>query len=227
MIKYASVINEETGLCEVAVGTNTKFYESIGMKKLDVQQSDVDGNWYLNEKCPMKSEDEKLQEAKAKKYNEANAGARTYLESGNALFEFVRHAEGHSELVSESENPATLKQVQGDNAKSFHIEATDGNIAKLSAYALSFITGVMQPTDTVYWNTKEDETITLNQDELAQVLTGLGQVQALVWTVQFPAYVAMIESAKTPEEVNAIVIDYDNAPVIAQPESDEVKEDVL
>lgn len=59
MIKYAQLINEETGLCTVGIGTNTDFYKSIGMVELDVQQSDIDNAWYLAEKCPMKSDEEK------------------------------------------------------------------------------------------------------------------------------------------------------------------------
>ena len=125
--------------------------------------------------------DELLTEAKQAKYNEANNGAKTYLELGEALFEL-------------SENQ--------------HIEATDGNIGKLSAYALSYITGALTPSDVVYWNTKEDETITLTQEQLATVLQGLGQVQAEVWNVKFPYYLKQIEEAKTADEVQAIVIDY-------------------
>ena len=59
MIKYAKIINKETGLCEVGIGTNTEFYKSIRMVELDVQQSDIDNNWYLSEKCPMKTDEEK------------------------------------------------------------------------------------------------------------------------------------------------------------------------
>ena len=59
MIKYAKLINKETGLCEVGLGTNTDFYKSIGMTQIDVKQSDIDNNWYLTELCPMKSEEEK------------------------------------------------------------------------------------------------------------------------------------------------------------------------
>lgn len=59
MIKFAKVINVETGLCEVGLGTNIEFYKSIGMVQLDVQQSDIDSKWYLSQKCPMKSDDEK------------------------------------------------------------------------------------------------------------------------------------------------------------------------
>ena len=64
MIKYAKVINEETGLVEVGIGTNTEFYKSIGMKKLDVKQSDVDNQWYLSELCPMKTDEQKELEEK-------------------------------------------------------------------------------------------------------------------------------------------------------------------
>lgn len=66
MIKYAKIINQETGLCEVGLGTNIEFYQSIGMTQLDVQQSDIDNNWYLAEKCPMKTDEEKEQEEKAR-----------------------------------------------------------------------------------------------------------------------------------------------------------------
>lgn len=67
MIKYAKIINQETGLCEVGLGTNVEFYKSIGMVELDVEQSDVNNNWYLTEKCPHKSEEEKEQEKRQRK----------------------------------------------------------------------------------------------------------------------------------------------------------------
>lgn len=62
MIKYAKIINEQTGLCEIGLGTNSSFYQSVGMVELDVKQSDIDNNWYLTEKCPMKSDEEKARE---------------------------------------------------------------------------------------------------------------------------------------------------------------------
>lgn len=122
-----------------------------------------------------------LQKAKEAKYQEANSKANEYLQSGEALYEFE---EGK------------------------HIEATDGNIAKMTAYALAFVTGQLQPTDTVVWNTKEDETVELNQEQTGIILAGLGEVQATVWAVKFPAYVQDIEQAQTVGEVNAIEIDY-------------------
>ena len=138
----------------------------------------------MQEGVPVKNPDyaaEQLAQARAAKYKEANEGARAYLESGEALYELEA----------------------GKN-----IEATDGNIGKLSAYALGFITGQLGAGDVVYWNTKEDETIALTQEQLGNALAGLGAVQAEVWNVKFPAYLEMIEACTSADEVRSIVIDY-------------------
>ena len=70
MLKYAKITDEQTGLCKVGTGTNAEFYQSIGMTEQDVCQSSVDGNWYLSEKCPQKTDEEILSELKTKKYYE-------------------------------------------------------------------------------------------------------------------------------------------------------------
>lgn len=62
MKMYAKIINNDTGLCMVGSGNNTAQYRSMAMTPLDVQQSDIDGQWYLKSKCPMKSAEEKEQE---------------------------------------------------------------------------------------------------------------------------------------------------------------------
>lgn len=67
MIKYAKIINNETGLCEVGLGTNTEYYISIGMTEIDVDKSDIDNNWYIFDKCPHKSEEEKEREERERK----------------------------------------------------------------------------------------------------------------------------------------------------------------
>lgn len=183
MIKYAIITNEETGLCDVAAGTNTAYYESIGMTPLDVEQSDIDNSWYLADKCPHKSEEQKLQEAKEVKYDEANTKARIFLETGEALYPFKQ--DGHI----------------------YHIEATDGNIAKIGLKATSLLI-IQDYTTTFPWNTKEDINIQLNALEGKEIAEGLGAIQDNVWTIQFPAYIAEIENAETVEEVEAIVIEY-------------------
>ena len=154
----------------------------------------------MQEGVPVKNPDyaaEQLAQARAAKYKEANEGARAYLESGEALYELE----------------------PGKN-----IEATDGNIGKLSAYALGFITGQLGAGDVVYWNTKEDETIALTQEQLGNALAGLGAVQAEVWNVKFPAYLARIEACTTADEVRGIVVDYSLSVEVPEDDSTPVED---
>lgn len=51
MLKYAKVVNDQTKLCEVGIGTDIDVYISIGMTELDVEQA-YDNNWYLTGYCP-------------------------------------------------------------------------------------------------------------------------------------------------------------------------------
>lgn len=55
MLKYAKTINEETKACEVGLGTNSAFYQSIGMTEMEVEQAH-DGSWYLSGYAPEKPE---------------------------------------------------------------------------------------------------------------------------------------------------------------------------
>ena len=54
---YAKIINEETKQCEVGVGTNAKFYKSIGMTEMDVEQA-YNGQWYVKGYAPAEPETE-------------------------------------------------------------------------------------------------------------------------------------------------------------------------
>lgn len=61
MKKYAKIINEKTKQCEVGIGTNTKFYQSIGMIEMEVEQA-YNGNYYIKGYCPEKLREIKEQE---------------------------------------------------------------------------------------------------------------------------------------------------------------------
>ena len=65
MKKYAKIINEETKLCEVGLGTNSAFYKSIGMTEMKVEQA-YDGAWYLSGYAPAKPEptEEEIKQAR-------------------------------------------------------------------------------------------------------------------------------------------------------------------
>ena len=55
MLKYAKIVNEETKQCEVGLGTNSAFYQSIGMTEMDVEEA-YNGLWYLSGYAPTKPE---------------------------------------------------------------------------------------------------------------------------------------------------------------------------
>lgn len=57
MKKYAKIINENTKLCSVGVGTNESYYKSIGMTEQEVEQA-WNGAWYLLGYAPEKPEEE-------------------------------------------------------------------------------------------------------------------------------------------------------------------------
>ena len=65
MKKYAKITNEETKACEVGLGTNSNFYQSIGMTEMEVEQAYDDG-WYLAGYAPVKPEPTKEEQQKAR-----------------------------------------------------------------------------------------------------------------------------------------------------------------
>lgn len=97
MILYSKIIDEKTGLCDVGTGTNVEFYKSIGFVELDVQQSDIDGMWYLTEKCPMKSDEEKAKKVKNELIEQYN-----YPLKAKVAYTGVRFDYQEQELVFET-----------------------------------------------------------------------------------------------------------------------------
>ncbi len=124
MIKYAKIVNEETGLCEVGLGTNIEFYQSIGMEELDVQQSDIDNNWYLLELCPMKTDEQKELEEKERI-------AKLFL-TGADVERGIYQAKGmdFDDIVA----MVTQLQPEGLNIKALKIELKANNFYRGNPY---------------------------------------------------------------------------------------------
>lgn len=57
MIKYAKILDNETKLCAVGIGTNIEYYKSIDMVEMDVEQA-YDGAWYLAGYAPIEPENQ-------------------------------------------------------------------------------------------------------------------------------------------------------------------------
>lgn len=76
MRRYCKIIDDTTGLVQLGAGCSDEYYQSIGMKLRDVEQSEIDDLYYLKNKCPHYTEEEKFQIAKADKYAENGQKAR-------------------------------------------------------------------------------------------------------------------------------------------------------
>lgn len=61
MIKYCKILDNETGLVQLGAGCSDEYYQEIGMEQRDVEQSEKDYQWYLKEKCPHYTEEEKAE----------------------------------------------------------------------------------------------------------------------------------------------------------------------
>ena len=61
---YAKIIDEKTKQCEVGTGTDSAFYQSIGMSEMEVEQA-YDGQWYLKGYAPEKPTEQKEAEVRA------------------------------------------------------------------------------------------------------------------------------------------------------------------
>ena len=165
-------------------GEKIKFYteQPLNESLYNITRTEQTDDEYVKfgDEYVLKTNPELLQSAKDEKYTEANLKAFEYLESGEAVFTYE---EGKS------------------------IEATDGNIAKLGLALVNFILQ-QDYTSTIEWNTKENENVQLNAEQLQIIVTGLQAIQAEVWTVKFVAYNTAITEATTIEEVENIIIDY-------------------
>lgn len=49
---YAKIENAETRSVSIGTGSNSAFYQSIGMTLMEVEQSDLDGGWYAKAMPP-------------------------------------------------------------------------------------------------------------------------------------------------------------------------------
>jgi hypothetical protein len=107
MKKYAKIIDVKTGICEVGLGnpgdaTAAEFYQSLGMKIMDVERG-ADGNWYVPGKVPAPGEAEILlaYENAVQKHLDTTAQGKgydntytclSYLSSTNATWYRESHA---------------------------------------------------------------------------------------------------------------------------------------
>ena len=69
---YAKIENEQTKQVSVGTGTNTAFYQSIGMSEMEVEQA-YNGCWYVKGFAPEKPTEQKEKEARAERDRRVDA----------------------------------------------------------------------------------------------------------------------------------------------------------
>ena len=69
MLLYAQIVNEETKQVNVGTGTDSAYYESIGMTQMEVEKCEWNQAWYVAGYVPAEPEptpEEKIEELKKK-----------------------------------------------------------------------------------------------------------------------------------------------------------------
>lgn len=238
MLKYAKITDEQTGLCEVGIGTNTEFYQSIGMTEQDVCQSSVDGNWYLSEKCPQKTYEQLLLEEKNKKHEENTRLAKLAVENGHVVFkgaEFETNAQTVGDLTATMllmQAQQTLKQIQSDTTNGAAVSSSSANISEtddlpeqaqqaviLSDSEVSNTDDVTQDSSatpqnadvgelTYLWLSKDDKVVGLTLADFGILGALIADFKNSVWQEKYITYKVAIEQAETFESLADIELEY-------------------
>ncbi len=137
------------------------------------------------------------------------ADTAEYLSEELAKAKELKTQEATDKAYSFEEKDALIT-VNATNLKTrasgtYHIEGNLTNNIKMSAYA-----STLDDTSVVPWNTKENVNILLNKTACQTLTSLMSQLNAKLWTVDFPTYLAQIDAATTVDEVNAINIEYQN-----------------
>ncbi|MGM9544494.1 MAG: hypothetical protein ACI3T9_05870 [Romboutsia timonensis] len=135
-------------------------------------------------------------------------------EASNKAFEY-RNVTG---LVSFNARPVDTSLLEeGETTLVLHTELLNQN--DFFQRMTGFSTGMF--TDDIIYNTKEDILVYLNAEETQAIYYAIINKAGKLWNEDYMTYKALIEACTTAEEVEQIVIDYDNVPVIEDEVTDE------
>lgn len=137
------------------------------------------------------------------------AQAAKLQEASDKAFEY-RNTTG---LVSFNARPVDRSLLpEGETTVVLHTELLNQN--DFFQRMTGFSTGLFEG-DIIY-NTKEDILVYLNAEETQAIYYAIIDRAGKLWNEDYMTYKALIEACTTPDEVNAIIIDYDNVPEIEE-----------
>ena len=104
---FYKIVNENTKEVSVGLGTDTNFYESIGMVDGEVEQA-YNGNWYLKGYAPQKT----LEELKEEKIKELKVNCSNYIYSKYPIHKQLNIANGLATEEEISEMTTFIQQAR-------------------------------------------------------------------------------------------------------------------
>lgn len=135
-------------------------------------------------------------------------------EASDKAFEY-RNVTG---LVSFNARPVDTSLLEeGETTLVLHTELLNQN--DFFQRMTGFSTGMF--TEDIIYNTKEDILVYLNAEETQAIYYAIIDKAGMLWNEDYMTYKALIEGCTTADEVEQIVIDYDNVPVIEDEVTDE------
>lgn len=150
------------------------------------------------------TDNEQLKQAQQSKLQEASDKAFEYRDKYG--------------LVQFNARPVdTSLLAEGESTLVLHTELLNQN--DFFQRMVGFNSGLF--TGDVIYNTKEDVLVYLNAEETQAIYYAIVDRAGRLWNEDYMVYKALIEGCKTAEEVEKIVIDYDNVPVIEDEVIDE------
>ena len=114
MKKYALIIDEETKACQVGLGDNVEFYQSLGFEEMEVELG-YDGGWYVLGYAPKKPleayKQEKLNELRLLKEEKLSA-----FEYNGNIFQINQDSKANiagkvSEIILNQDTKSPVKSV--------------------------------------------------------------------------------------------------------------------
>ena len=139
-------------------------------------------------------------------------------EASEKAFEY-RNVTG---LVSFNARPVdTSLLAEGETTLILHTELLNQN--DFFQRMVGFNSGLF--TGDVIYNTKEDILIYLNAEETQSIYYAIIDRAGRLWNEDYMVYKALIEGCTTAEEVEKIVIDYDNVPATKVEDTSIIEDD--
>ena len=189
-------------------------YKGLEILETEAEIVERDGGFVFLEDV----KDELLQEAKDAKLKEASDKAFEYRDKTGVISFDGRPVVPVIPLDEDAESDGHAAEESEPSQTTLTVHTELLNQDDMFQRVIGFQQGIF--TDDQIYNTKEDIPVYLNAQEAQALYFAITARATKLWVEDYMLYKSMIEACTTVDEVNAIVIDYDNVPVFQDTKSD-------